>query len=141
MLPFDLEAAYSEAVENDKPTEAARLRHLMARLLLPLQASFCVADPKAQMEVGVRKNKEMALVIVVNHDPQENTGTVIVRDLGFKPLWARWLFNGRGGVTPVKLKPAGKEAYSFTARLPGRQAALILLAPRAWPNLSMLNKN
>lgn len=141
MLPFDLEAAYSEAVENDKPAEAARLRHLMARLLLPLQASFCVADPKAQMEVGVRKNKEMALVIVVNHDPQENTGTVIVRDLGFKPLWARWLFNGRGGVTPIKLKPAGKEAYSFTARLPGRQAALILLAPRAWPNLSMLNKN
>ncbi|MBU0606566.1 MAG: hypothetical protein KKI08_01715, partial [Armatimonadetes bacterium] len=129
LLGYDLEAAYKDAIEGDHPAEAAKLRALLVKLLAPVRPNAVVADKPAHMEVGLRQSQGMALVIVVNHDASDNTGTVTVRDLGFKPAWTRELFTGKDGLAPVKLT-AGGGAYSFSVKLPARQAALILLAPK-----------
>jgi len=129
LLGADPEVAYKDAIESDHPAEAAKLRAQMAKLLGPVQPNAVVADKPAQMEVGVRQDKGLALAIVVNHDASANTGTVTLRDLGFKPTWAQQLFAEGGKATPVTLKASGG-AYSFTVKLPARQAALVLLAPK-----------
>jgi hypothetical protein len=130
LLGCDPEAAYKDAIENDKPAEAGRLRALMAKLLAPIKPNAAVADKPAQMEVGVRQMKDMALVIVVNHDAKDNAGIVTVSDLGFRPAWARHLFDGQGKMAPISLQSASGGAYSFGVKLPPRQAALVLLAPK-----------
>jgi hypothetical protein len=138
-LGFDLEQCYRDAIEQDQPAEAARLRTLMAKLLDPIKANAVVADEPAQMEVGVRQGEGMALAIVVNHDTRENEGTVTLRGLGFKPTWARRLFTGAGaeGMSPLKVTLSSdggiRDACTFRLKLPSRQAALILLAPRPVP--------
>ncbi|MCE5239230.1 hypothetical protein LLH23_12165 [bacterium] len=129
LLGCDPEAAYKDAIENEKPAEAAKLRALLAKLLAPAKPRAVVLDKPAQMEVGVRQSRDMALVIVVNHDAKPNEGTVTVRDLGFKPAWAQFLFQGKSGMAPAKLTTAAG-AHSFTVKLPARQAALVLLAPK-----------
>ena len=131
-LGFDLEQCYRDAIEQAQPAEAARLRTLLARLLAPIQANATVADQPAQMEVGVRQGREMALVIVINHGAKDNEGTATVRDLGFRPTWARRLFTGDepDGMAPVKLASQSADGCTFRVKLPPRQAALILLAPR-----------
>jgi len=138
LLGADPEAAYRAAIENDRPAEAAKLRTQLAKLLEPIKPVAVVSDKPAQMEVGVRQSKDMALVIVVNHDARPNEGTVTLQSLGFRPAWAWRLFAGKAGMAPQALETRTDGSIRFTVKLGARQAALVLLAPKAPPDLPKL---
>lgn len=120
-LDCDLEQAYKAAIEQDHPAEAKRLREQMAKLI-STPANAVVTDAPAQMEVGVRTSKDAALVIVLNHDAQANTGQVTLRNLGFTPKSAREAITGK--TYPAQIR-AG--VCTLTVKLPARQAVMVEL--------------
>ncbi|MHB8995286.1 MAG: hypothetical protein ACYC63_08570 [Armatimonadota bacterium] len=121
LLDCDFEQAYKTAIEGDQTAEAKRLREQLAKLI-GVPANAVVSDAPAQMEIGIRTSKDAALVIVLNHDAKENTGQVMLRDLGFTPKAAREAVTGKA--YPVQIK-AG--ACTFTVKLPARQAVMVEL--------------
>jgi hypothetical protein len=123
---FDADEQYKRLVEGDQPEKAAALRADLARVLeqAGLQAPASVSDPHGQMEVGLRAAQDTALVIVVNHNPEHDTGAVQLRGLGFQPAFACDLRT----MKPVSFTPRNRGA-SLKLTLPGRSAAMIALYP------------
>ena len=135
---FDADALYKDFVENDQPKRAGALRKALAEVLegAGLQPPASVRDPRGQMEIGLRATGDTAVVIVVNHDPEENTGQVSVRGLPFRPGLACDLrtmqpaeveFTDDGATFSVTL---GNRASTMIALYPGRpQAAQVTIKP------------
>ncbi len=126
MLDFDFEQAYAEAIEQDMFERAAALRRGMGLLLADATALCHADDARGQMEAGLRLGEDAALVIVVNHAPEENSATVRLQALPFQARWAVDMVTMR----PTDLTPGDAPgSCSFDVRLPGRNSQMVALLP------------
>jgi len=124
-LDFDLNEAYREAVEGDDFERAAALRRGVAGLLRGGDASSCFADDAhGQMEAGLRTCDDAAMVVAVNHLPDENEATLRLSSIGLEPTWACDLET----MEPVALT-ATAAGCTIPVSLPARHARMIALLP------------
>lgn len=124
-LDFDLNEVYRDAVEEDHFARAAALRQGIGALLA--SASACFADDAAgQMEAGLRTCKDAAMIIAVNHLADENTATLRLGSLGFKPTWACDLAT----MQPVAIEMDGNTC-NIPVTLAGRNSIAIALLSEA----------
>jgi hypothetical protein len=84
---FDANELYRDAVENDHPEEAARLREALAAILqgAGLHAPAAVRDGRGQMEIGLRGIRDTVVAIALNHDAERNEGRVGLSGVPFVP--------------------------------------------------------
>lgn len=123
VLPVDFEEAYRTAIEGPNPAEARRLRGLLTQGVRATP-HVVATDAPAQLEAGLRTAADVALLIVVNHDAQANTGQVKLAGLPFAPRRACDAVTGK----PYPLQVAGKGGR-LSVKLPARQAVIIKLLP------------
>ncbi|HUS81543.1 MAG TPA: MG2 domain-containing protein, partial [Armatimonadota bacterium] len=124
-LDFDLNQEYRDAIEGDDFERAAALRRGIADVLLnPLPFTYLADDAAGQMEVGLRLCTDAAIVIVVNHSPEGNSGTIRLSYVGFVPAWACDL---------ATMQRVAIRAYwngcEIPVTLPGRHSIAIALLP------------
>ena len=126
MLDFDFEQAYAEAIEQEMSERAAALRRAMALLLADATALCSADDARGQMEAGLRLGQGVALVTVVNHDPEEDSATVRLQALPFQARCAVDMVT----MQPVELtRGDAPGSCRLDVRLPGRNSQMVALLP------------
>jgi hypothetical protein len=132
VLGFDINGAYRDAVEEDQFERAAALREAIGVLTEGI-SPICFADDAAgQMEAGLRRCKDAAMAIAVNHLPEANSATLRINDLDFEPIWACDLTT----FEPVEIEADGS-GCTTSVSLPGRHAQAIALFPAAPAGLDL----